>query len=195
MPLNITTEKIKRADDFAAFKHEGQIRKDASKNPYIVHPREVAWILQLCGIKDEDIICAALLHDTIEDTHTTPEELIQHFGEKVCQLVLECSHDKALSKVERKRSELEHVQHISVDALLIKAADKISNIQSETPKSWSPAVKLGYVQWSFRYCERVKGLNAKMDTLLTWVFDEYGIESVSDADLDVYYEELNRSRK
>lgn len=145
MPLNITSEKVRLANDFATLKHANQVRKDTSKNPYIIHPREVAWILQLCGVIDENIICGALLHDTIEDTDTTEEELKENFGDIITQLVLDCSHNKSLNKVERKIAEIEHVKHISDGALLIKAADKISNIQSENPKSWKEGVKLGYV--------------------------------------------------
>ena len=72
---------------FAADKHRNQRRKDADASPYINHPIALANILvNEGGITDINVLCGAILHDTIEDTETTKEELTQHFGEKILQL-------------------------------------------------------------------------------------------------------------
>ena len=79
-------------------------------------------------VADYDILIAAILHDTIEDTQTTKEELTELFGEKVCQIVLEVTDDKSLPKAERKQRQIEHAPHLSTGAKIIKLGDKISNI-------------------------------------------------------------------
>jgi len=97
-------KKILKAANFAAVKHEAQRRKNAPASPYINHPIEVAeYLSHVGGVSDEDILVAALLHDTIEDTNTAPNEIAEHFGERVLELVLECTDDKSLEKAERKR--------------------------------------------------------------------------------------------
>jgi len=81
---------ISKAFQFAARKHKGQERKDLNSSPYIDHPVSVAQVLaEFGGIDDPQILAAALLHDTLEDTNTTPEELRETFGKKVCRIVEE----------------------------------------------------------------------------------------------------------
>lgn len=80
-------------------KHQSQKRKQAGNIPYINHPIEVANILVQSGVKDFNVLSAALLHDTVEDTDTTAEELDKEFGALIKAIVLECSDDKALGKV------------------------------------------------------------------------------------------------
>jgi len=87
-------ERIVEAVEFATEKHKGQTRKAKDKPPYIIHPLAVATLLIECGVKDTDTIIVALLHDTIEDTKTTKEELVKKFGEKIAKAVLECSDNK-----------------------------------------------------------------------------------------------------
>src|SRR5215468_6658175 len=93
-----------RALAFASRKHSQQRRKDAEASPYINHPIALVSILALeAGIDDRDTLCAALLHDTIEDTKTSKEELEETFGKEVAALVQEVTDDKSLPKEERKR--------------------------------------------------------------------------------------------
>lgn len=87
-----------KALKFASLKHTSQRRK-AGDIPYINHPIEVAEFLGQAGISDYEVLSAAILHDTVEDTDTTPEELEHEFGKKVRDIVMECSDDKNLSKV------------------------------------------------------------------------------------------------
>ncbi|PSN48118.1 hypothetical protein C0J52_05802 [Blattella germanica] len=95
---------IIKCTDFAALKHKNQRRKDPEKTPYINHPIGVARILtKEAGIRDIEVIQAALLHDTVEDTDTSFDEIEAEFGSGVCKLVKEVTDDKTLPKAERKR--------------------------------------------------------------------------------------------
>jgi guanosine-3',5'-bis(diphosphate) 3'-pyrophosphohydrolase len=137
---------------FAAKKHRDCRRKDAHETPYINHPIEVANILATVGkIDDIEILQAALLHDTVEDTPTKPEEIQERFGCAVRDLVLEVSDDKELEKLERKRIQVEKAPTLSPRAKLIKIADKIANLKdlaSSPPASWSLERQTEYVEWS-----------------------------------------------
>src|SRR5262245_10796875 len=109
--------RLLRAARFAAEKHSGPRRKNAPATTYIHHPIEVAEILaNVGGVTDEDILIAALLHDTIEDTDATREEIVREFGEKVAALVSECTDDKSLEKAERKRLQIVNAPHKSPGA-------------------------------------------------------------------------------
>ena len=89
---------------FAADKHRNQRRKDPEGSPYINHPIALAnLLLNEAGIEDQRVLVAAVLHDTIEDTKTTEQELVRHFGKEVADIVLEVTDDKALPKAEHKR--------------------------------------------------------------------------------------------
>src|SRR5205085_5102772 len=126
---------------FAAEKHQHQRRKGASALPYINHPIQVAELLWDVGqVRDSNVLLAAVLHDTIEDTATTPDEIEKLFGKEVLALVQEVTDDKRLKDAERKRLQMEHAPHLSPGAKQIKLADKISNLQDLTqdpPKDWS----------------------------------------------------------
>jgi guanosine-3',5'-bis(diphosphate) 3'-pyrophosphohydrolase len=102
-----------KAAYFAAVKHNGQLRKNANNEPYINHPLQVANFILDSGVDDPVTLCAAVLHDTLEDTETTEEEIKTLFGEEVLKIVEECSDDKNLGKVERKVQQIEHSKHIS----------------------------------------------------------------------------------
>lgn len=119
---------IKKAADFAARVHEGKVRK-GSRIPYIVHPCEAAVIVS--GLtKDPEVISAALLHDVIEDTDVTYEELLALFGRRVADLVLAESEDKSKSWKERKRATIEHLKTAKREVKMICLGDKLSNLRS-----------------------------------------------------------------
>ena len=102
---------------FAARKHSGQRRKDPAGTPYINHPIAVAELLARVGrVSDLAALQAAILHDTLEDTETTVQELEAHFGLEVRALVQEMTDDKSLPKEERKRLQVEHAPHLSLRA-------------------------------------------------------------------------------
>src|SRR6187431_2849353 len=113
-------ELVLQAAAFAAEKHRLLKRKDAEASPYINHPIQVAYILVQADVEDPIVLAAALLHDTIEDTKTTHDEIEN--------IVAECSDDKKLDKLERKQAQVEHAAHVSERAKLVKLADKIANV-------------------------------------------------------------------
>ena len=91
--------RVISAISFAADKHRNQRRKDIEASPYINHPIALANILaNEAGIEDEKVLVAAILHDTIEDTETTAQELADLFGDDVAAIVLEVTDDKSLPK-------------------------------------------------------------------------------------------------
>ena len=115
---------ILRAAEFAAARHRDQRRKDIEATPYVNHCIAVATILSVeGGIDDPVVIAAALLHDTIEDTQTTRQELETKFGPEVAAIVAEVTDDKTLEKSVRKAKQIEHAAHLSVPAKLVKLAD------------------------------------------------------------------------
>lgn len=129
------TPQIKKAIQFAARKHHGQFRKETEPLPYITHPFSVALLVAEDGAHD-DVVTAALLHDTIEDTDTTREEIVKAFNERVAELIESVSEPKErdgkkLSWKERKMHYLAHLEDASDDAVLIAVADKIDNIESK----------------------------------------------------------------
>ena len=133
-------------------KHSQQRRKDKDASPYINHPISVAFIiLKIGGIDDPAVLAAALLHDTIEDTETSPEELENKFGKQIRSLVEEVTDNKSLSKDERKRIQLEHAKTLSQGGVLIKLGDKISNVKDiieNPPPSWNIERRLEYLNWA-----------------------------------------------
>lgn len=157
---------------FASKKHRDQRRKDTSASPYINHPISLANVLCNEGkISDPKVICAALLHDTIEDTETTEEELRHTFGKAIAKIVVEVTDDKALPKAERKLAQIEHAGHSSKRAKLVKLADKISNLRdilSMPPADWSIERKREYFDWSKAVIDQVRGTNKKLEK----IFDE-----------------------
>jgi len=136
---------------FAAERHANQKRKGAAAEPYINHLIEVAQLVSMAIQEpDANLIAAALLHDTIEDTGTTREDLSERFGQDVADLVLEMTDDKSLPKAERKRLQIEHAPSMSVRAQTIKLADKISNLRgilTSPPADWDYERKKQYFEW------------------------------------------------
>jgi len=154
---------------FAADKHKNQRRKDADASPYINHPIALANILVNEGdITDINVLCGAILHDTIEDTKTTKEELIQQFGEKITSIVLDVTDDKTLPKAERKLKQIEHASHACHEAKLVKLADKISNLRdilASPPRDWTEDRKKEYFDWAGKVIDQIRGTNSKLENI------------------------------
>ena len=168
---------LRRAVGFAAWKHDGQMRKGEGQTPYIHHPIEVCAILaEIGGVADLDVLQAAILHDTVEDTETTPEELESHFGSNVRSIVLEVTDDKSLQQHARKAMQVEHAPHLSQDAQALKLADKTSNIFDvafSTPVDWAPDRQLEYFDWASQVVAGLRGCNSALEAL----FDKQLAES------------------
>ncbi|MBI1212970.1 MAG: HD domain-containing protein [Alphaproteobacteria bacterium] len=149
-----------RALAFASRKHSLQRRKDAEASPYINHPIALVSILAVeTGVNDRDTLCAALLHDTIEDTDTSAKELADAFGASVAALVEEVTDDKGLPKAERKIRQVEHAAHLSPKARLVKLADKIANLRDvadSPPAEWPLARRQEYFDWAKQVVDRIK---------------------------------------
>jgi GTP diphosphokinase / guanosine-3',5'-bis(diphosphate) 3'-diphosphatase len=170
------TGKILEALQFAAFKHRDQRRKDHAASPYINHPIALANVLwHEGGVHDPGVICAALLHDTIEDTQTTPEELRDAFGSRITRIVLEVTDDKLLPKAERKRRQIEHAPHLSRGAKLVKLADKICNLRdvaASPPPTWSLRRRRQYFDWARKVVAGVRGVNRKLEKAFDAAFED-----------------------
>lgn len=162
-----TVSEFVQAVNFAARKHRNQKRKGADGEPYINHPLEVLNLLTGVGkVEDFDILIAAVLHDTIEDTETKEEEIAELFGGEVCAMVLEVTDDKSLPKAERKRLQIEHAPRISRGAKQIKLADKISNVRDITenpPDGWSIERRAEYVEWGEKVVAGLRGANENLE--------------------------------
>ena len=151
---------------FSAEKHTKQRRKDIDKTPYINHPISLANILAKRWVIDENVLCAAILHDTIEDTETTVAELQEHFGEKITSIVLEVTDDKSLEKSVRKQKQVEHAASISREAKLVKIADKIANITdiiNMPPADWSTDRKKDYFDWAKAVVDNLRGVHQGLE--------------------------------
>jgi GTP diphosphokinase / guanosine-3',5'-bis(diphosphate) 3'-diphosphatase len=164
-----------KALHFAAKKHRDQRRKDIQASPYINHPIEVAELLARIGkVTDPVILQAALLHDTIEDTQTTPQELEEVFGSEVSHVVQEVTDDKTLPKTERKRLQVVHAPQLSNRARQIKIADKISNVQSVTstpPANWSLERRKEYLNWTEQVVAGCRGSNEALEKFYDQVLE------------------------
>ncbi len=160
-------EIILKTADFAAVQHKDQRRKGSDADPYINHPLSVARLLvEVGGIQDIEILAAAMLHDTVEDTETTEAEITELFGKTIASIVMEVTDDKELEKQERKRLQIEHAPHLSPGAKLVKLADKISNIQdvvSNPPADWDRKRRIEYVQWGKNVVAGLRGSNAALE--------------------------------
>jgi GTP diphosphokinase / guanosine-3',5'-bis(diphosphate) 3'-diphosphatase len=179
--LNVDNKDIQllmKAVDFAARKHQHQRRKGEDKLPYINHPIEVANLISSHGITDINVLIPALLHDVIEDTDTSAEEVAEQFSDKISQVVLEVSDNQALCKADRKQAQIDHSPHISLEAKWVKLADKISNAGSivhTPPSGWELARKLEYINW----CKAVVAALGLPEHDLVRLFDKTAADALA----------------
>jgi (p)ppGpp synthase/HD superfamily hydrolase len=123
------SERLERAIRLSMQAHAGQVRKADPEVPYATHPVHVAFLVRAAG-GDEDCVLAALLHDLLEDTEVTPEDLEEAFGAHVTSIVQEVSEDKTLPWQTRKARMVAHLQQASREACLVAAADKLHNLET-----------------------------------------------------------------
>ena len=171
-PVGEATVDLMRALNFAARKHAGQVRKGVVALPYINHLAEVADLLaRATGGRDPVLLIGGLLHDTLEDTDTTRDELTSAFGAEVAALVAEVSDDTSLPKAERKRAQIKTAGAKSARARMLKLADKTSNVRAvadNPPAGWDLERRLEYIDWARDVAAGCRGVNAKLEA---W-FDE-----------------------
>ena len=159
---------LARAYNFAAVKHIAQRRKGEAAEPYMNHLTEVAELVaQATDGSDVEVVIAAVLHDTVEDTETTLGEIAAIFGQRVAALVAEVTDDKSLPKVDRKRLQIEHAAHASPGAKLIKLADKTSNLRAiaqSPPAGWPEERLAEYRAWAGEVVARCRGVNPWLES-------------------------------
>lgn len=178
MPSTSQLARVLDALAFAAHAHRHQRRKDEEQTPYINHPIALMRILGVeAGIDDPDVLCAAALHDYIEDCcgdadQPTAEQgkaiVSERFGARVLDYVLAVSDDKTLPKAERKRAQIEHAAHIPPGAKLVKLADKTANLRdiaNAPPADWSIERRREYFDWAAQVVAQVRGTHAKLEVL------------------------------
>jgi guanosine-3',5'-bis(diphosphate) 3'-pyrophosphohydrolase len=167
---------VLKAVRFAAEKHKTQRRKDKEQSPYINHPIEVAErIWNVGNHRDVNAICAALLHDTVEDTDATFDEIEGIFGQTIANMVREVTDDKSLPKARRKELQVEHAPHLSQGAKHIKLGDKTCNIKDiyqSAPPDWSTERRSEYLSWTERVVGTIRGTNPAMERDYYELLDE-----------------------
>lgn len=162
-------QSLLKATVFSAILHEGQSRKDAELTPYIIHPIGVSKILWQEGkIRNTNVLVAALLHDTLEDTSATEEEIEKQFGKNVLNTVLELTNNPLLSTEENKKRQIDNAPSLSPSAKLVKLADRLYNIRDlkNLPPSWGQEKKRAYLNWGSKLLEALRGTNAAMEKAL-----------------------------
>ena len=165
-----------RAANFSALKHRDQRRKDRESSPYINHPLSLAFVLtnEVSGVDDENVIAAAILHDTLEDTDTTEAEIADIFGEAVLKIVLEVTDDKTLPKHVRKQLQIDHASQLSREAKLVKLADKICNVRdmaNSPPFDWPVERQHEYFDWSLAVVNELRGTHAELERLFDQAYE------------------------
>ena len=157
------TVLITRALRFAAERHSSQRRKGQAKEPYVNHLAEVSELVaDATEGKDVNLIAAALLHDTIEDTETSSDELVATFNNDIAQLVADVTDDKSLPKQDRKHLQVVNSRAQNMRVKLLKLADKTSNLRSlanSPPENWNTERKQAYIDWAIKVAAGLKGVN------------------------------------
>ncbi|MDB9524693.1 HD domain-containing protein [Oscillatoria sp. CS-180] len=157
---------------FAAYKHRYQRRKDVEQTPYINHPIELLRILfEDGGVRDPVVLVSALLHDTVEDTETTLEEIRSRFGADVAAVVEQVTDDKSQPQDVRKQLQIDHAADLSDRAKLVKLADKTANLRNvaqSPPPDWSLERRANYCNWGKRVVDEMRGIHSALEAL----FDE-----------------------
>jgi guanosine-3',5'-bis(diphosphate) 3'-pyrophosphohydrolase len=164
-----TVELLFDALAFAAHKHQNQRRKGDEEAPYITHPIAVARVLAVeAGLQDGVLLAAAVLHDTLEDTDSSHDELTARFGLAVADLVGEVSDDKGLSKAERKRRRIQTAAAMSQGARLLLLADKICNLRdiiANPPRGWDVERKREYFDWAHAVVMEIEGTHTLLEEI------------------------------
>ncbi len=156
---------------YATEKHKSQHRKGEGNIPYINHPITVMRLVNMAGVSNLNVLAAAVLHDTVEDTDATLDDISQRFGVIVRNIVEEVTDDKSLSKIERKKAQIERIRTASDGAKLIKIADKISNVFDACvapPVGWKLDDIKMYACWSM---EVVRAAEVSGNTPNGWLCD------------------------
>lgn len=163
----MSIERMARAYHYAAQKHSGQTRKGAGAEPYVNHVIDVANRVAAASLADEETVIAALLHDIVEDTDGSRDEIAALFGERVAALVMEVSDDKSLHYTLRKQLQIDKAPSKSDGAKRIKLADKASNLTAlsiDPPVTWDHQRRTVYVEWAESVVAGCRGIDSNLET-------------------------------
>ena len=148
-------ELVKNAELFAKKKHSGMMRKDGI-TPYSKHLEDVINRLKSLGVIDEELLCVGWLHDTIEDTETSFDDLYEKFGSKVAVLVLSLSKDMSLPRKKREQVYVKQLRESVFDAKLIKLCDISANLSDLKNYDASKSKKLRQIKQKRHYVNVIK---------------------------------------
>lgn len=189
-----------QAIDFAAEKHKNQKRKDKNSTPYINHPIRVMKLIKdySASSLDRKVIIGALLHDVLEDTNTTDQELIDRFGRDIYNVVKECTDDKSLDKITRKKLAIKNASQCSKEAKIIKLADKLTNLSDlidHPPSFWSLKEIHGYFCWCKALVDQIRDTDSRLEYQLDRLFEKANIQQIKnlDQELNDYYSIISHS--
>jgi (p)ppGpp synthase/HD superfamily hydrolase len=168
MKLNLDEILISEADAFAERAHFGHTRSNQAKEPYINHLREVANLVKISG-GDTEEVCAGLLHDSVEDTSVTLNEILENFGPEIYKIV-EALTDKPesnkLPTLERKTLQAKHVKRENTKIKRVKLSDQISNVICVTvdpPLKWERQKCIDYIEGARRIAFECSGVSEYLD--------------------------------
>lgn len=160
---------VTHAAGFAARVHAGQTRKGGSGPAFVLHLAEVADLLaKALEEPDAELVAAAWLHDAVEKTKISSEEIEGIFGPRVASLVAEVSDDKSLPEAERHRMQIETIGEKTEAARLLRLADKISGLRElaeDPPAGWDAARRRDWLQFATDVAAGCRGLNGALDLL------------------------------
>jgi len=168
-PSGSDARRLLGALRFAAERHRDARRKGETAAPYINHPIAVADQLAAHGLGDDvELLMAAVLHDVIEDTDATYEDVQRQFGGRVAGIVQDVSDDKSLDREARRRLVVDTIGRKSREARLIKLSDLIANVHDviHHPPRWTLERKLDYLRWAERVAAAVSGTHAGLESEL-----------------------------
>jgi GTP diphosphokinase / guanosine-3',5'-bis(diphosphate) 3'-diphosphatase len=170
----IELRRVFQALAVSAEKHRHQRRKDIDASPYINHPIALADVLVNEGdITDAVTLCAAILHDTVEDTDLTIDELTGMFGREIAGVVAEVTDDKSMEFAARKAAQIKHIAAASKRAKLVKLADKICNLRdlaAAPPPDWDIERRRDYFDWAHQVIAGTRGTNLRLETAFDRAF-------------------------
>lgn len=162
-------QTVVKALNFAAGKHRDQRRKDCDRTPYINHPIALMHVLtEEAGLTDAHVLAVAALHDTVEDTDATLDEIEQVFGEKISKSVFELTDNKSLPKPERKKRQVEYAKEISHTGALVLLADKICNLRDIariSPPDWTLQRRRDFFDWAKEVVDQLPPVNETLEAL------------------------------
>ncbi|MDC0927861.1 HD domain-containing protein [Nitrosopumilus sp.] len=180
--------KLTLSKKYAILQHKGQYRKN-NKTPYWHHLRDVVNNLEMMGIKDESILCAGWLHDSIEDTSFDYDDVSKIFGKKTAQIVSDVTKETRLPKNQQEKNYLKQLSNSSWQSKVVKLGDILANISDLKNSELTKKQKVTHVKYKIKYLGAIKsGITknkskipnlSQAENLLNLVLDQYGQRKIT----------------